>query len=82
MSEFEEALRRDPTSDYALLMLGALYSERGERAKAERLVRSALVQSPRDGLIRAALQEIRSGGTVSPSTLTSGLLKRARERVE
>jgi len=82
ISGFEEALRRDPSNDYALLLLGALASERGERARAEAFLQRALAQSPRDELTREALGRVRAGGTVAPSALTSGLLKRARDRVE
>jgi len=82
IAEFGKALRRDPTNDYALLMLGALASERGDRARATGFLGRALAQSPRDELTREALQRVQSGATVSPSTLASGLLKRARERVE
>jgi tetratricopeptide (TPR) repeat protein len=77
-AEFADALRRDPETAYALLELGAIAAERGERAEAVNLLRRALVLTPRDEILRRTLRDVRAGRSVSVEELNKRIRARAR----
>ena len=77
---FEEALEREPRSAYALLELGVMAAERGERRTGARLVGRAATLSPRDTLTVAMLRRIRRGRPVDARALNRAILVRARGR--
>jgi tetratricopeptide (TPR) repeat protein len=81
-AEFGDALEQDPESAYALLELGAIAAERGERAEALSLLRRALLLTPRDEFLRDTLREVRAGRSVSVQELNERIRGRARSQVE
>ena len=77
---FGEALddqRRDP---FALLELGALASEAGERGQALTLLERAARLNRRDGITRASLQRVRDGGVLDIGEVNDQLKKQVRSR--
>ena len=81
-AEFAEALEHDPETAYALLELGAIAAERGERADALALLRRALALTPRDEILRRTLRDVRAGRNVSVEALNERIRARARSRAE
>jgi O-Antigen ligase/Tetratricopeptide repeat len=81
-AEFAEALEHDPESAYALLELGAIAAERGERADALALLRRALALTPRDEILRQTLRDVRAGRGVSVDALNEQIRERARSQAE
>jgi O-Antigen ligase/Tetratricopeptide repeat len=81
-TEFAAALDRDPETAYALLELGAMAAERGERATALALLRRALVLTPRDEVTRETLLAVRRGRPVSVERLNRRIVRRARSLTE
>jgi tetratricopeptide (TPR) repeat protein len=78
--DFKEALQREPRSAYALLELGVMAAERGERGSGLRLVGRAARLSPRDSLTADMLKRIRLGRRVDVNALNRAILVRARGR--
>ena len=81
-AEFAEALEHDPETAYALIELGAIAAERGERADALALLRRALALTPRDEILRRTLRDVRAGRNVSVEALNERIRARARSRAE
>jgi hypothetical protein len=81
-TEFEAALDRDPETAYALLELGAMAAERGERETAIAMLRRALLLTPRDEVTRDALRAVRRGRPVSVERLNRRIVRRARSLTE
>jgi hypothetical protein len=81
-TEFAAALERDPETAYALLELGAMAAERGERARALALLRRAVVLTPRDRVTRDTLAAVRRGRPVSVERLNRRIVRRARSITE
>jgi tetratricopeptide (TPR) repeat protein len=81
-AEFADALEHDPETAYALLELGAIAAERGERARALTLLRRALALTPRDGILRETYGDVRAGRTVSVRALNERIRARARSQAE
>ena len=78
--EFRRALERDPESSYALLELGAIAAERGQRARAVDLLSRARRLSPQDQLIASVWAAARRGDPVSVEDLNREILARTRQR--
>jgi O-antigen ligase len=76
--DFEAALERQPRSAYALLELGVMAAERGDRPSGLRLVGRAARLSPRDSLTEDMLRRIRRGRQVDVKALNRAILVRAR----
>jgi O-Antigen ligase len=81
-SEFAEALEKDPETAYALLELGAMAAERGERGKALNLLRRASALTPRDEILRRTLRDVRAGRPVSVQALNERIRARAESLAE
>jgi len=79
--ELEEVLRIEPRTPFALAELGALASERGQNDVAERLLVRARAQAPRDDVVKAALERVQSGETVTVRDLNDSYLRAARTRL-
>lgn len=77
--EFSLALARTPGDAYATLERGAIASARGERAAALALLERAARLSPREPLIRQALERVRAGGRVSIPQLNRSILRNAQQ---
>lgn len=80
--EFTDALAKDPETAYALLELGAIAAESGERAEALSRLRRALVLTPRDEILRETLRDVRAGRRVSVQEVNERIRARARSRAE
>jgi O-antigen ligase len=78
--EFRGALEREPDNGYALLELGMIAAERGERARATRLLRRARARSPRDQAVYQALDAVRRGREVDLDRINRRILRRARSQ--
>ena len=78
--EFAEALERDPTNVYALLELGLIRAELGDRAGAIKLLERAANLTPRDEVVLEALEAASSGRPLSSATFNARILRRARSR--
>ncbi len=78
VSEFEAVLQVEPRNSFALAELGALASERGERAEAERLLGRASAYAPRDQVVADALKQVLSGELIDVRRLNASYLQRAR----
>jgi tetratricopeptide (TPR) repeat protein len=79
---FREALEREPRDPFALLELGALASEAGDRGGALSLLERALRQNRRDGITRASLQRVRDGGVLDIRDVNAQLLRQVRSRAD
>jgi tetratricopeptide (TPR) repeat protein len=77
--EFSLALGRAPGDVYATLERGAIASTSGDRKGALRLLELAVQLSPRDQLIREALQLVREGRRVSIEELNRSILLKAHQ---
>jgi hypothetical protein len=75
--EFTLALQRVPDGAYAVLELGAIASESGQRERSLELLERALLLDPRDPLTRKALRSAREGKRVSVDALNRSILSRA-----
>jgi tetratricopeptide (TPR) repeat protein len=75
--QFTHALSRVPGDDYATLELGAIASARGERRRAQVLLRRAVRLDPRDRLSASALRTVLEGRRVSVEELNRGILEQA-----
>jgi hypothetical protein len=71
--QFQAALARSGQDEYARLELGAIDSALGDRAQAEAQLSRAVDLAPRDPYPRAALELVRSGGTVDVRKLDLAL---------
>jgi tetratricopeptide (TPR) repeat protein len=78
--EFREALEREPDNGYALLELGMIAAERGERVRARDLLRRARARSPRDQVVYQALDAVRRGREVDLDRINRRILRRARSQ--
>lgn len=76
------ALRRQADTSYALLNLGVIAAERGDRRTALRLLRRALRTMPRSVIVRDTLRRVRAGSPVSLQDVNADILEDARGRVE
>jgi hypothetical protein len=79
---FRAALERQPRIGYALLELGLLAADRGQRQDAIRLLTKAARQNREDGLARDILRRVRQGRPVSSARINQAILEGARARVE
>jgi Flp pilus assembly protein TadD len=77
--EFAQALRRSPDDQYGTLERGAIASQRGEFARALRLLSRAVYLYPRDPLAGEALALTRAGRRVSVSALNAAILGKAEQ---
>ena len=79
---FIRALKRDPRESYAMLALGAISSQRGDRTRALVYVRRASKLNRQDAVTLGALQEVRAGRRIRPSALLRQyeLLARSAQR--
>jgi tetratricopeptide (TPR) repeat protein len=77
--EFSLALGRAPGDVYATLERGAIASTSGDRKGALRLLELAVQLSPRDQLIREALQLVREGRRVNIEELNRSILLKAHQ---
>ena len=78
--EFRDALRREPDEAYALLELGLIAAERGDRNRALALLERATEQHPQDDMARRALAATRAGKPVSVERVNRAILDRALDR--
>jgi O-antigen ligase/polysaccharide polymerase Wzy-like membrane protein len=69
--ELESVVRLEPRTTYALAELGAMASERGNRARAEELLRRAARYAPRNDVIAAALRRLERGRTLDSRSLSA-----------
>jgi hypothetical protein len=81
-AEFADALEKDPETAYALLELGAVAAERGERGKALNLLRRALALTPRDEVLRQTLRDVRARRRVSVQAVNERIRARSRSLTE
>jgi hypothetical protein len=72
----EDAIEREPTNWYALLELGTLYADEGDRAAGLVRLREAAELNPHDGQIRLALRRAREGRPLSLAQLRRISLRR------
>ena len=79
---FRAALERQPRIAYALLELGVIAAEQGQRRAAARLISQALRESPRHDVARDILRDVRRGRSVSSAEVNEQILEGARSRVE
>ena len=77
-SAFRAALEREPENGYALLELGMIAAERGQRPRARRLLERAHERSPRDGIVNEVLADVRRGRRVDLDRVNRKILQRAR----
>jgi O-Antigen ligase len=77
---FRAALEREPRNAYALLELGLLAGERGDRGRAVRLLVRARAESPNDAIVRHALRGAQRGRPPSTDQVNARILRRARAR--
>jgi MFS family permease len=80
--EFRGALEREPDDAYALLELGALAAQRGDRDRALALLRRARALRPRDEPVRYALEQVRNRRPLTVSEVDARILERARSRLQ
>ncbi len=78
--EFRDALRREPDEAYALLELGLIAAERGDRNRALALLERSTEQHPQDDVARRALAATRAGKPVSVERVNRAILDRALDR--
>jgi O-Antigen ligase/Tetratricopeptide repeat len=81
-TQFAAALERDPETAYALLELGTMAAERGQRERALGLLRRAVFLTPRDEVARDTLAAVRRGRPVSVERLNRRIVRRARSITE
>ncbi len=81
-AEFRSALEREPGDAYALLELGALAAERGDRARALALLTRVRALRPRDEPVRYALATLHNGGQLTVAAVNARILDRARARLQ
>jgi len=81
VAEFEKVLELEPRTPFALAELAALASERGQDALAEQLLDRASGYAPNDGVVTAALKEVRSGSSIDVQKLNADYLRVARYRL-
>jgi tetratricopeptide (TPR) repeat protein len=79
--EFRQALRRDPDNGYALLELGLIAAQRGQRGRAVRLLERRVRLTPRDDVVREALAAVRRGVRIDAARVNRALQRRAQLRV-
>jgi len=75
-SAFAGALQRVPRNAYAQLQLGAIAAEQGRRAEALRRLGRAAQLAPRDRVIAAALERVRSGRVLTVALVNAALVGR------
>jgi len=76
--DFLAALARTASDPYATLELGAIASQRGERAAALARLERAVRLDPRDPLARQALQTVRAGRRIDVEELNRAILLKAQ----
>ena len=81
-AEFRATLEREPDDAYALLELGAIAGQRGERGRALAFLRRARVLRPRDEAVSYALEQVRNNRPLSVSDVNARILSRARARLQ
>ena len=79
---FAQAIRREPRTQYAVLELGAIASQLGQRRLAERELARAVALAPRDRIARAALARVRAGKRIDVDTLNRLIFTKARKLVQ
>ena len=79
--EFAEVLEREPRDSYALLMLGAIASERGENARAQAFLRRAMDAAPNNPVTRDVLRSVVKGRRVDAIRVGARLSAATRARV-
>lgn len=80
-AELEAVVELEPRTSFALAELAALASERGDDELAQRLLERASGYAPRDEVVKTALEQVRSGGSIDVQELNSRYLKVARLRI-
>jgi hypothetical protein len=81
-SHFDAALEREHDNAYALLELGAIAGQRGQRRRAQRLLERAVELRPRDDVARATLRSARRGRPIRVSAVNARILDRAEARLQ
>jgi uncharacterized membrane-anchored protein len=79
--EFAEALDREPRDSYALLMLGAIASERGDNARAQDFLRRAVDAAPNNEITRDVFRTVAKGRRVDAIRVAARLSAVTRARV-
>jgi tetratricopeptide (TPR) repeat protein len=81
-AEFRSTLEREPDEAYALLELGAISGQRGDRARSLALLRRAQALRPRDEAVRYAFEQVRNKRPLDVSDVNARILSRARARLQ
>jgi tetratricopeptide (TPR) repeat protein len=81
-AEFRSTLEREPDEAYALLELGAISGQRGDRARSLALLRRARALRPRDEAVRYAFEQVRNKRPLDVSDVNARILSRARARLQ
>jgi tetratricopeptide (TPR) repeat protein len=81
-AEFRSALEREPDEAYALLELGAISGQRGDRARSLAFLRRARALRPRDDAVRYAFEQVAGNRPLDVSDVNARILSRARARLQ
>jgi tetratricopeptide (TPR) repeat protein len=81
-AEFSSALEREPDEAYALLELGAISGQRGDRARSLAFLRRARALRPRDDAVRYAFEQVAGNRPLDVSDVNARILSRARARLQ
>jgi tetratricopeptide (TPR) repeat protein len=81
-AEFSSALEREPDEAYALLELGAISGQRGDRARSLAFLRRARALRPRDEAVRYAFEQVAGNRPLDVSDVNARILSRARARLQ
>jgi hypothetical protein len=79
--QFAAALERDSRDTYALLELGSLTANAGDRRHGAALLARARALDPRDPASAAALRDVRAGRRENLEALNSGILTISRRNL-
>jgi tetratricopeptide (TPR) repeat protein len=80
-NEFEDALRRTPRDAFSTLMLAAIASHEGNRAKAGRLMQQAGTLAPRWSVLQEQERLLRRGRRLDPRALEGAFRADIQERI-
>jgi protein O-GlcNAc transferase len=78
VTEFREALDRDPRETYALLELGVLTVDAGDRTGGLAMVERAHALDPRNNVTTGVLRKLQKGRKVDLSRVNATFLARSR----
>jgi Flp pilus assembly protein TadD len=80
-SESQDALRRTPRDAFSTLMLAAIASHEGDRARAVRLMREARGLAPRWSVLQEQARLLRRGRRLDPQALEGAFRADIQERI-